>query len=114
MYLSTLHAAASLLTHASVVAAFVCCTCNISSSTCCLNTHSNATAELAEYKLCVLQVTELQNKHSQELKQVQARVQTAVAAKDDTIAALKKQLSDLTQRLQSTEAVLHQQQAELC
>jgi uncharacterized coiled-coil protein SlyX len=39
---------------------------------------------------------------------------TAVAAKDDTIAALKKQLSKMTQRLQSTEAVLHQQQAELC
>jgi len=37
-----------------------------------------------------------------------------VAAKDDTITALKKQLSKMTQRLQSTEVVLHQQQAELC
>ena len=76
--------------------------------------HSKATAELAECKPCLLQMTELQTKHSQELKQVQARVQTAVATKDDTIATLKKQLGDLTQRLQSTEAVLHQQQAELC
>ena len=57
---------------------------------------------------------ELEQKQKQELKQVQLRVQTTVATKDDTIAALRKQLDKTTQQLKSTEAVLQQQQNELC
>ena len=56
----------------------------------------------------------LKQKQKQELKQVQLRVQTAVATKDDTIAALRVQLDKTTQQLRSTEAVLQQQQLELC
>lgn len=62
----------------------------------------------------MFQVTELRQKQTQELKQVQLRVQTAVATKDETIAALRAQLSSTNQQLKSTEAVLEQQQAELC
>ena len=57
---------------------------------------------------------ELKQKQKQELKQVQLRVQTAVATKDDTIAALREQLDKSAQQLWSTEAVLQQQQDELC
>ncbi|KAA6419262.1 MAG: 5-azacytidine-induced 1 [Trebouxia sp. A1-2] len=60
------------------------------------------------------QVSELRQRQTQELKQVQLRVQTAVAAKDETIAALTEQLSQTLEQLKSTEAVLQQQQAELC
>ena len=64
--------------------------------------------------LYVLQVSELRRRQELELKQVQMRVQTAVATKDETIAALREQLKFTTQQLKSTEAVLEQQQAELC
>ncbi len=65
--------------------------------------------------LCMAdQVSELRQRQTQELKQVQLRVQTAVAAKDETIAALREQLSQTLEQLKSTEAVLQQQQAELC
>ena len=60
------------------------------------------------------QVEELKQKQNQELKQVQMRVQTAVATKDDIIATLRQQLDKTTQQLKSTEAVLQQQQDELC
>ncbi|KAL0037647.1 hypothetical protein WJX77_006084 [Trebouxia sp. C0004] len=60
------------------------------------------------------QVSELRQRQTQELKQVQLRVQTAVAAKDETIAALREQLSGTLGQLKSTEAVLQQQQADLC
>lgn len=62
----------------------------------------------------LLQVAELQQKQTLELKQVQKRVQTAVATKDDTIAALREQLNRMAQQLRSTEAVLEQQQNEFC
>ena len=65
--------------------------------------------------LCMAdQVSGLRQRQTQELKQVQLRVQTAVAAKDETIAALREQLSRTSERLNSTETVLQQQQAELC
>ena len=60
------------------------------------------------------QVEELKQKQNQELKQVQMRVQTAVATKDETIASLRQHLVKITQQLKSTEAVLQQQQDELC
>ena len=60
------------------------------------------------------QVSELRQRQTQELKQVQLRVQTAVAAKDETIAALREHLSQTLEQLKSTEAVLQEQQAELC
>ena len=59
-------------------------------------------------------MTELRQKQAQELERVQMRVQTALATKDDTIAALKEQLSKALQQLKSTEAVLEQQQHEFC
>lgn len=62
----------------------------------------------------ILQVEELKQKQQHELKQVQLRVQTAVATKDDTVAALREQLDKTTQQLRFTEAVLQQQQDELC
>ena len=69
---------------------------------------------LAHTQVRMLQVEEQKQKQKQELKQLQLRVQTAVATKDDTIAALKGQLDKTTQQLRSTEAVLQQQQDELC
>lgn len=61
-----------------------------------------------------MQVEELKQKQKQELKQVHLRVQTAVATKDDTVAALREQLDKTSQQLRSTEAVLQRQQEELC
>lgn len=59
-------------------------------------------------------MSELRRRQTQELKQIQLRVQTAVAAKDETIAVLREQLSSTLQQLKSTEAILEQQRAELC
>jgi hypothetical protein len=48
------------------------------------------------------------------LQHVEARVKAAVSSKDEAIAALKGQLAEALAALAGTEAVLAQQQAELC
>jgi len=52
--------------------------------------------------------------HTLEMRHLEARVRTAVLAKDDAIAALRDQLRAALEQLHSTEIVLAAQQAELC
>ena len=60
------------------------------------------------------QLVKAHKQHQQEMAQLEERVRNAVAAKDDSIAALRQQLQVSQQQVQTLESVLQQQQAELC
>ena len=60
------------------------------------------------------QLVKAHKQHQQEMAQLEERVRNAVAAKDDSIAALRQQLEVSQQQVQTLEGVLQQQQAELC
>ena len=60
------------------------------------------------------QLVKAHKQHQQEMAQLEERVRSAVAAKDDSMAALKQQLEASQQQVQALESVLQQQQAELC
>ena len=60
------------------------------------------------------QLVKAHKQHQQEMAQLEERVRSAVAAKDDSITALRQQLEASQQQVQALEAVLQQQQAELC
>lgn len=60
------------------------------------------------------QLVKAHKQHQQEMAQLEDRVRTAVAAKDDSIAALRQQLEASQQQVQALEGIMQQQQAELC
>ena len=60
------------------------------------------------------QLVKAHKQHQQEMAQLEERVRSAVAVKDDSLAALRQQLEASQQQVQALEAVLQQQQAELC
>ena len=60
------------------------------------------------------QLVKAHKQHQQEMAQLEERVRSAVAAKDDSIAALRQQLEASQRQVQALEGVLQQQQAELC
>ena len=69
---------------------------------------------LAQVTAAKRQLINSHKQHQQEMAQLEERVRSAVAAKDDIIAALRQQLEASQQQVQALEAVLQQQQAELC